>query len=62
MTNSKIVTKLFLSDEKSRGHANEKERLLMEMEAVKQECASLESQSVSLKQQITSLTSEVDGT
>ncbi|GMP79371.1 hypothetical protein CsSME_00034944 [Camellia sinensis var. sinensis] len=46
MTNSKIVTKLFLSDEKSRGHANEKERLLMEMEAVKQECASLESQSI----------------
>ncbi|CAL5359052.1 unnamed protein product [Camellia sinensis] len=44
-----------------KGHANEKERLLMEMEAVKQECASLESQSVSLKQQITSLTSEVDG-
>ncbi|KAF5946861.1 hypothetical protein HYC85_017089 [Camellia sinensis] len=44
-----------------KGHANEKERLLMEMEAVKQECASLESQSVSLKQQISSLTSEVDG-
>ncbi|KAI8005897.1 Structural maintenance of chromosomes protein 2-2 [Camellia lanceoleosa] len=43
------------------GHANEEERLLMEMEAVKQECASLESQSVSLKQQINSLTSEVDG-
>ncbi|KAI8005601.1 Structural maintenance of chromosomes protein 2-1 [Camellia lanceoleosa] len=44
-----------------KGHANEEERLLMEMEAVKQECASLESQSVSLKQQINSLTSEVDG-
>ncbi|CAL5348377.1 unnamed protein product [Camellia sinensis] len=43
------------------GHANEKERLLMEMEAVKQECASLERQSVSLTQQINSLTSEVDG-
>ncbi|GMP69884.1 hypothetical protein CsSME_00028971 [Camellia sinensis var. sinensis] len=44
-----------------KGHANEKERLLMEMEAVKQEYASLESQSVSLKQLINSLTSEVDG-
>ncbi|KAI8005609.1 Structural maintenance of chromosomes protein 2-1 [Camellia lanceoleosa] len=33
----------------------------MEMEAVKQECASLESRLVSLKQQINSLTSEVDG-
>ncbi|KAF5942367.1 hypothetical protein HYC85_020009 [Camellia sinensis] len=42
-----------------KGHANEKERLLMEMEAVKQECASLESQSVSLRQQINSLTSEI---
>ncbi|KAL7184015.1 hypothetical protein ACSBR2_026232 [Camellia fascicularis] len=42
-------------------HAVEKERLLMEMEVVKQECASLESQLVSLKQRINSLTSEVDG-
>ncbi|THG03393.1 hypothetical protein TEA_011030 [Camellia sinensis var. sinensis] len=42
-------------------HANENERLLMEMEAIKQECASLKSQLVSLKQQINNLTSEVDG-
>ncbi|KAF7148659.1 hypothetical protein RHSIM_Rhsim03G0166400 [Rhododendron simsii] len=41
------------------GHENEKERLMMEMEAVKQECASLESQLVSLKQQIDGLTLEV---
>lgn len=42
-----------------KGHENEKERLMMEMEAVKQECASLESQLDSLKQQIDSLTLEV---
>ncbi|KAI8032234.1 Structural maintenance of chromosomes protein 2-1 [Camellia lanceoleosa] len=42
------------------GHENEKERLIMEMEAVKQECASLESQLVSLKKLIDNLTSEVD--
>ncbi|XP_058205713.1 structural maintenance of chromosomes protein 2-1-like [Rhododendron vialii] len=42
-----------------KGHENEKERLMMEMEAVKQECASWESQLDSLKQQIDSLTLEV---
>ncbi|XP_015070610.1 structural maintenance of chromosomes protein 2-1 [Solanum pennellii] len=43
-----------------KGHDNEKERLIMEMEAVKQEHASLESQLVSLNKQIDDLASEVD--
>ncbi|XP_057494933.1 structural maintenance of chromosomes protein 2-1-like [Actinidia eriantha] len=42
------------------GHENEKERLTVEMETVKQECAPLESQLVSLKKQIDRLTLEVD--
>lgn len=43
-----------------KGHDNERERLIMEMEAVKQEHASLESQLVSLNKQIDDLASEVD--
>ncbi|PSR93333.1 Structural maintenance of chromosomes protein like [Actinidia chinensis var. chinensis] len=43
-----------------KGHENEKERLIMEMEAVKQESAALESQLVSLKKQIDCLALEVD--
>ncbi|XP_033509727.1 structural maintenance of chromosomes protein 2-1-like isoform X2 [Nicotiana tomentosiformis] len=43
-----------------KGHDNERERLVMEMEAVKQEHASLESQLVSLNKQIDDLASEVD--
>ncbi|XP_059304983.1 structural maintenance of chromosomes protein 2-1 [Lycium ferocissimum] len=43
-----------------KGHDNERERLIMEMEAVKQEHASLESQLVSLNKQIEDLASEVD--
>ncbi|KAH7855805.1 hypothetical protein Vadar_029159 [Vaccinium darrowii] len=43
-----------------KGHENEKERLIMEMESVKQLCASMESQLVSQQQQIDSLTLEVD--
>ncbi|KAK6794268.1 hypothetical protein RDI58_007721 [Solanum bulbocastanum] len=43
-----------------KGHDNERERLIMEMESVKQEHASLESQLVSLNKQIDDLASEVD--
>ncbi|XP_060203368.1 structural maintenance of chromosomes protein 2-1-like [Lycium barbarum] len=43
-----------------KGHDNERERLIMEMEAVKQEHASLESQLVSLNKQIEDVASEVD--
>ncbi|CAN4080744.1 unnamed protein product [Withania somnifera] len=43
-----------------KGHDNERERLIMEMEAVKQEHASLETQLVSLNKQIDDLASEVD--
>ncbi|KAI4332735.1 hypothetical protein L6164_017619 [Bauhinia variegata] len=43
-----------------KGHDNEKERLVMEMEAVIQEHASLESQLASLRTQINSLASEVE--
>lgn len=43
-----------------KGHDNERERLIMEMEAVKQEHASIESQLVSLNKQIDDLASEVE--
>ncbi|XP_050253077.1 structural maintenance of chromosomes protein 2-1-like [Quercus robur] len=43
-----------------KGHENEKERLVMEMEAVVQERASLEAQLVSLRTQIDSLTAELE--
>ncbi|KAF3619865.1 Structural maintenance of chromosomes protein 2-1 [Capsicum annuum] len=43
-----------------KGHDNERERLIMEMEAVKQEHASLENQLVSLNKQIDDIASEVD--
>ncbi|CAH9090746.1 unnamed protein product [Cuscuta epithymum] len=43
-----------------KGHENERERLIMEVEAVKQEYAALESQLVALKKQISDLTVGVD--
>ncbi|XP_019192681.1 PREDICTED: structural maintenance of chromosomes protein 2-1-like [Ipomoea nil] len=43
-----------------KGHENERERLIMEVEAVKQEYTTLESQLASLKKQITDLTNGVD--
>lgn len=43
-----------------KGHDNERERLIMEMEAVKEEHASIESQLVSLNKQIDDLASEVE--
>lgn len=43
-----------------KGHENERQRLIMEMEAVKQEHASLASQLVTLKMQIDNLTQEID--
>lgn len=43
-----------------KGHDNEKERLVMEMEAVVQEQGSLENQLASLRTQISNLASEVE--
>nr|GMC65783.1 structural maintenance of chromosomes protein 2-1-like [Ipomoea batatas] len=43
-----------------KGHENERERLIMEVEAVKQEYTTLEGQLASLKKQITDLTNGVD--
>ncbi|KAG2711066.1 hypothetical protein I3760_04G059500 [Carya illinoinensis] len=43
-----------------KGHENEKERLVMEMEAVVEERASLETQLACLREQIDSLTAEVE--
>ncbi|XP_052188076.1 structural maintenance of chromosomes protein 2-1-like [Diospyros lotus] len=56
-----IKAQLQSASKELKGHENEKERLLMEMEAVKQECAALEVQLVSVQTHINSLTSEVDG-
>ncbi|VFQ80543.1 unnamed protein product [Cuscuta campestris] len=43
-----------------KGHENEREKLIMEVDAVKQEYAAVESQLTSLKKQITDLTMGVD--
>ncbi|KAF4372098.1 hypothetical protein F8388_000314 [Cannabis sativa] len=43
-----------------KGHENEKEKLIMEMEAVVEECATLESQLSSLRTQIDNLRSEAE--
>lgn len=42
------------------GHENEKERLTMEMEAIKRETSSMENQLASLRDQINALTSDVE--
>ncbi|XP_031392590.1 structural maintenance of chromosomes protein 2-1-like [Punica granatum] len=44
-----------------KGHENERERLIMEMEAIEQESLSLESQLASLRSQIEALVSDVEG-
>ncbi|XP_059452315.1 structural maintenance of chromosomes protein 2-1 [Corylus avellana] len=55
-----IKTQMQSSSKALKGHENEKERLVMEMEAVVEERASLETQLASLRTQIDSLTSEVE--
>ncbi|KAF5457688.1 hypothetical protein F2P56_021772 [Juglans regia] len=55
-----IKSQMQSSSKALKGHENEKERLVMEMEAVVEERASLETQLACLRQQIDSLTAEVE--
>ncbi|KAF5805595.1 putative transcription factor bZIP family [Helianthus annuus] len=55
-----VKTKMQSASKDLKGHENEREKLIMEVEAVKQEHASLENQLVSFQKQISVLTSEVD--
>nr|XP_043627051.1 structural maintenance of chromosomes protein 2-1-like [Erigeron canadensis] len=55
-----VKTKMQAASKDLKGHENEREKLIMEVEAVKQEQASLENQLVALQKQISVLTSEVD--
>ncbi|XP_071732712.1 structural maintenance of chromosomes protein 2-1-like [Rutidosis leptorrhynchoides] len=55
-----VKTKMQSASKDLKGHENEREKLIMEVEAVKQEQTSLENQLVSLQKQISALTSEVD--
>ncbi|XP_076957697.1 structural maintenance of chromosomes protein 2-1-like [Bidens hawaiensis] len=55
-----VKTQMQSASKDLKGHKNEREKLIMEVEAVKQEQASLEHQLVSFQKQISLLTSEVD--